>query len=798
VAFACKLSRGATVVADFAPCTSPHAYDLGSRPDGDYTFQVVALDGAGNSSAAALSAYALDATSPGAPVITSGPGGTGNDPAVTWAFAGEAGAAFECRLAGVTGWAPCSSPQAYDLAAEPDGTFTFSVRARDAVGNTSPAASEDFLLDRTAPSAPTIDAYPASPARSRAPRFAFSADAGATVECRLERSAGPPLADWAACDGARTYDLGGEPDGGFIFRVRARDVAGNTSAPSNATYVLDTTAPATPAFVTTPGVAGRDRTPSWSFSGDMGTTFECRLTIGGDVVSDWSFCADPRTFNLGGLPDGTYQFAVRGTDPAGNTSAPARDSYRLDTTAPGTPLLAGGPPALGSDATPAWRFSVDPDATAECRLEGERRVVSHWAPCSSPAAFDLTGERDGDFRLRVRATDAVGLTGPDLVVDYTLDTAAPSAPVLSDGPGAVGNARRPAWSVSAEPGAIVICRLTRGGAVIADWAPCGTPARLDLRSAPDGAYRITVRAIDGAGNESPLTTALYVLDTTAPAAPVITGGPGASGVGRQVAWAFAGEPGARYHCRLLRDGTVVSGWAGCTSPRAYDLVLLPTGVYTFVVVALDAVGNRSVAATGSYELVPPAGPPAEPPPPPAEPPPPPSGPGPPPPAEPAPPADPGPPAGDPQPQPDPAPSGAGDGRPADDDPSATTMGAGAPAPAPGEPRRPDSGGPPQNAIGEFAPPAGGRLATEAPEPRAPRAGRRPDDPDPVLPTLRQLGQVATAVAANADKAAFPFVLLVMVALFLAVQNRIDRRDPKLALAPVRADEELEFSPPPKP
>jgi hypothetical protein len=31
--------------------------------------------------------------------------------------------------------------------------------------------------------------------------------------------------------------------------------------------------------------------------------------------------------------------------------------------------------------------------------------------------------------------------------------------------------------------------------------------------------------------------------------------------------------------------------------------------------------------------------------------------------------------------------------------------------------------------------------------------------------------------------------------FLALQNRIDRSDPKLALAPVHADPDLEFLPP---
>ena len=45
----------------------------------------------------------------------------------------------------------------------------------------------------------------------------------------------------------------------------------------------------------------------------------------------------------------------------------------------------------------------------------------------------------------------------------------------------------------------------------------------------------------------------------------------------------------------------------------------------------------------------------------------------------------------------------------------------------------------------------------------------------------------------ATRSAFPIALLLLVALFLAVQNRIDRRDPKLALAPVGVEPDLEFS-----
>ena len=49
-----------------------------------------------------------------------------------------------------------------------------------------------------------------------------------------------------------------------------------------------------------------------------------------------------------------------------------------------------------------------------------------------------------------------------------------------------------------------------------------------------------------------------------------------------------------------------------------------------------------------------------------------------------------------------------------------------------------------------------------------------------------------------DKSVFPGSLIFLVLGFLAVQSRIDRSDPKLALAPVHADPDLEFPPPPEP
>jgi hypothetical protein len=51
--------------------------------------------------------------------------------------------------------------------------------------------------------------------------------------------------------------------------------------------------------------------------------------------------------------------------------------------------------------------------------------------------------------------------------------------------------------------------------------------------------------------------------------------------------------------------------------------------------------------------------------------------------------------------------------------------------------------------------------------------------------------VLKILAEVAGKTAFPIILALIVVLFLAIQDRIDRNDPKLALAPVRS-EPLDF------
>jgi hypothetical protein len=102
-----------------------------------------------------------------------------------------------------------------------------------------------------------------------------------------------------------------------------------------------------------------------------------------------------------------------------------------------------------------------------------------------------------------------------------------------------------------------------------------------------------------------------------------------------------------------------------------------------------------------------------------------------------------------------------------------------PTPTPVRIARPDGDHAPTHA----APPVQGG-------PRARDLGVASQDYGAALRSLpARLGQFGTGVARQSG---FPIVLILLIVLFLAVQDRLDRRDPKLALAPMHPEPDLPF------
>ena len=212
--FECKLDTG-----NWAACSSPKAYS--GLSDGSHTFSVRSTDTAGNvDGTPAARTWTVDTTAPDTTLAATGPSGTVASSSASFEFSStEAGASFECKL-DTAGWPACTNPKAYTALS--DGSHTFSVRAKDGLGNTdgTPAA-RTWTVDTTAPDTTLAATGPSGTVTSTAASFEFSSEAGATFECKLDTG------NWRH---APTEDLQRLSDGSHTFSVRAKDGLGNTDA----------------------------------------------------------------------------------------------------------------------------------------------------------------------------------------------------------------------------------------------------------------------------------------------------------------------------------------------------------------------------------------------------------------------------------------------------------------------------------------------------------------------------------------------------------------------------------------
>src|SRR4051812_27536115 len=233
-----------------------------------------------------------------APAVVSGPSSPDNDLAPSWSFSGDDVASFECSLARedtvVGDWAPCTSPTAYDLSTQPDGLYSFGVRAIGLDGSVSGATTSTYALDTSVPAQPTITGLPGPASADRSPRWTFSGGENENFECRLDRGK-TAIAGWAPCSSPHEYDLTGEPDGAYLFSVRGVGAGGVRGPVRTDGYALDTQAPAAPAISSPPPEVGRDRTVKLAFGAEEAAHVECRT---GD--DDWQPCTSPHDFDLSG------------------------------------------------------------------------------------------------------------------------------------------------------------------------------------------------------------------------------------------------------------------------------------------------------------------------------------------------------------------------------------------------------------------------------------------------------------------------------------------------------------------
>ncbi len=409
-------------------------------------------------------------------------------------------------------------------------------------------------------------------------RFQGLAEPHATI--KLVEGASTLKTTEAGDAGAWVIDLTDIPDGVHTYSLTATDRAANESDAATRTVTVDTDDPDTPTITAGPNGPVNTASPQFSFTGETSATFECALDTG-----DFEPCTSPKPYS--GLAEGNHVFGVRQIDAAGNGSDTRTRSFSVDFTPPGAPAIAPMG-ALQNGRTVNVSGTAEGGATVAI-AEGATKLAEVTASVGGAWARALQDVVDGAHTYSVTATDAAGNVSSVSSVTVTVDTVAPQT-TLTIAPSGVTKVSRPTFEFASEPGARFECRID--GA----YADCASP--FVSPTLADGAHRFFVRAIDAAGNVgAPAQSSEFTVDTTAPAAPVIS----ATVSGGDASFRVDAEAGATLQCRVDSGA-----WAACASTYSG----FAPGAHLFEARAVDAAGNVGPVARYDWTVAGPVTPPA--------------------------------------------------------------------------------------------------------------------------------------------------------------------------------------------
>jgi hypothetical protein len=183
--------------------------------------------------------------------------------------------------------------------------------------------------------------------------------------------------------------------GAHALQVRARDAAGNVSAPTAAwNWAIDLLPPPIPTIGAGPSGTIASTSASITFAvTEAGAVLECSLDS-----APFAACASP--LSLSGLGQGAHNFQVRAKDALGNASSAAIRAWSVDTVAPQTSIRTK-PKAKTAARTAKFAFKSEAGVKFECKLD-----KAGWKACRSPITYKKL--KPGKHTFQVRAKDAAG------------------------------------------------------------------------------------------------------------------------------------------------------------------------------------------------------------------------------------------------------------------------------------------------------------------------------------------------------------------------------------------------------
>ncbi|MHB8643094.1 MAG: OmpL47-type beta-barrel domain-containing protein [Gaiellaceae bacterium] len=591
--FQCQIDGGT-----WSACSSPDT--LATLADGTHTFDVRAIDPAGNTDPTPDSwTWLVDTTPPTGTLADPGRNvrgtvtlnGSASDPG-TYA-SGVASLVYEYSTDGSV-WATTSPT--WDTVGPPavaDGLYQVRIVVTDNAGNVFTSTPiTNVRVDNTPPTSTMDD--PGANLRGTVSLTAAASDTGSGVASVAFQAAASGTGAWSTVGTATTgpyavsLDTTTLPDGLYDFRTITTDAAGNvfTSA-SVVNRRVDNTPPT--ATMTNPGTPLRGVVSLASSSADAGGSGVASVQY--EVSNGGAYAPVAASWNTAGSADGTYSVHVVVRDVAGNvtTSAPVT-GILVDNTAPNTT----------NDAPAGWQNAA---VTVHLTPTDAGSGVSTTQYSLDGGAW-MTGTTvlvpavDGSHTIAYYSVDNAGNIETQRSATVLMQASAPSCPTCS-----AADYLRGTVTLTANPtttGApITSVKFQYNGTTIGTDTTSPYSVDWNTNLVSDGTYDLTVVVTDAAGNVSTIDLGNKVVDNTLPTAAV--GAPTAGTiVGDTVSFSSVASDANLASVDYYVNGTQIGSTSGAAVN--WNTTTVPDGPATLYVVATDRAGNTRTSATVSVTV----------------------------------------------------------------------------------------------------------------------------------------------------------------------------------------------------
>jgi predicted RNA-binding protein with TRAM domain len=623
-----------------------------------YQFNVKETDSTGNSSAATGNFSVIsDSAAPAVPIINVVAGDdilSGSEQSAVISGTAEANSTIALTLGGNTRTLTADAGGIWsytltssDITAMGQGAETLSVTATDAAGNTGSAGTRSITLntdgttgtvpDTTPPGAPLLNIVATDNIINAGEQTAVisgSAEANSSIALTLGGNTRSLTAD---ANGIWNYtltstDITAMGQGAETLSVTATDAAGNTGSAGSKNISIDTVSPtanfgsATDNLGSVTGTlvnGARTDDTALELSGSCETGSSVNVYDGSTLLGAASVTGTSWRYTATLANGSTYQFNVKETDSAGNSSAASSNFTVMgDMAAPAAPtinVVATDDIVNAAEQTANITGSAEANATVKLTLGGNARTLTADASGNwnyTLTSTDLTAMGQGAETLSVTATDAAGNTGSAGSKNISIDTVAPTANFGSatDNAGSVtgalaNGARTDDTSLvlvgSCETGSSV--NVYDGSTLLGAASVTGTSWRYTATVSNGTTYQFNVKETDSAGNTSAASSNFTVIgDMTAPTANLgsandnvgsVTGTLANGARTDDTALELSGscEAGSTVN---VYDGSTLLGAASVTGTSWSCTATVSNGTtYQFNVKETDSAGNTSAASS---------------------------------------------------------------------------------------------------------------------------------------------------------------------------------------------------------